>query len=353
MREISSSSQGRVGIFARSDRALILAPHLAGVDVIYQAPVPQARTSLDRLRAAAGVHEALGIAPPKFDAAQYVGTRPKFSASPPTDDWIAEQKRAHLLVARTDSGYIPANAPTSHIAEILQSAGRSQEKHSIPVEAVVAFASEWLTHRASELSDVLHTATTPVSLLVAHTRDPFGTRKAVAGLVQVLAATDVRVDRSDVSAIGALVVGARPGTIGAAASLRHVYPPGSSSGPTSGVPSVFVVRLMAWKTLDYVRLASEQLGRDEVWRCDCPICRGMRIGDAIRTDDDAALHNFYATTGLANAIFSSPSPLESFRGRIQEGQWNSHELERLLGGSWAPQSFLGAWLSALPAPSYA
>lgn len=335
--------------FLSAARSTEFLKHFPDQPVIYQPPLPHAANAANHLEAVARAHADAGQPPPRFDRALYSGTHRQYATMPPSEEWIRRQKAAGLQVARTDSGYITADAPISQIVAILDAAQRLGEKHSISVEAVLPIDASWLRTRATELADAIANTSSRVSLMGAHTGDPFGTSAVVKGLVQCVYAGDVRVDRSDLSAIGALVFGAGPGSIGSASGLRHVYPPSKSGGARSPRVSVLVRPLMAWKYPDDIRLASESIERDDLWRCLCDVCRGRRVGDAVWTEEDAFRHSLYAATALADDVFDSSSPLETFRARIHTGQHNSLDVAEALGPRWKPQSFLAAWLSVIPA----
>jgi hypothetical protein len=348
MNELAIARPGGISVFALASEAESLVSALGDTEVIYQPPAPGKGSALKHLRAVVELHRQQGIRPPRFDAALYTGSGRKTSDVPPTDDWVASQLKSGVMVARTNSGYVAEDAEVGEIRAILLGAAESASKHGAPVEAVVPLHHEWLTHRLDELVPALSAFDGPVSLLVGHARDPFSTQKSVRGLVSILGARQLALDRSDLSAIGAVAFGASRGSIGTSGSLRHVYPPSDSSGPTQKSEAVLVPRLVAWRSLTRVRLASIAVDRPDIWVCLCSIHQGGSVGGSIHTERDRLVHNLETAGMLATEILDSPDPRSTLLSKIDIGQYYSLELAALLHDeSWGPQSFLGAWRSAL------
>lgn len=276
-----------------------------------------------------------------IDAQLYTGKRRILGTEPHDLQWTVHQHQLGLPWALTDSGYI-GDQDLPALQNTLGEGGR----HAGQTIVALPLHYSWLAQRADQLKHQIETAGLPVALMLEHDRDPFGVRKTVQGLVEVL---DSRVPigllRCDISAVGALAHGAVVAAVGTKTSLRHIYP--SKAGGGGGRPAsiaAIVPRGLLYKQLDRIREAVVADGDQTHWTCQCTFCAARSL-DWLITSQDAFQHSLATLAALTDYVLSSPNPRGTWKEKCRDAQFVNIDIETTTGLDWQAPPFLGHWLN--------
>ena len=287
-----------------------------------------------------------------FDASCYAGKNRDVGVRELDREWIRFQLAQDLPYAYTDSPYLPAGDRPALLSVLTQTV-----KMKLPVVAVLALALDWLkkSRERQYLIDQVNRAGVPIAVVLEHEKDPLGIQAAVVGLVDVLAQVDVAVIllRSDVSAIGAVALGAAMGAVGTRSGQRHLFPRKPGRGGSRGEHiSLFVPYAMSYRRLDTLAAAMAKAPDEQSWfTCDCPECAGRNLA-YVDTHERAYSHSISALGVLAGHVLQDPTVAPTaWLSRCTHEQHVNLELESRLRSGWPVPDFLGAWQVALPAPN--
>ena len=319
-------------------------------DAIYSAASNAGVHRFEMLAGKAHRHAELsGGKLPLLDANIYAGKNRMTGMRVLSVEWAKTQDALGLPYILTDSGFIE-QGELDQLRSVLSQAVAIQKLVKTPVVAVLALAHTWLTERSEELRTEIEMHGVRVALAIEHTNDPFGSQKAVRGLIHVLrSSATIWVMRTDLSAIGALAVGAEHAAIGTTTSLRHIYPSGKPGGPNnkSEWPSVLMQRGLVWKTLDRIKDLGATFPDETMWLCnDCGTCHGRRMDVAIHSDEDAINHNNEVVLAILSDVLGSPDPVETWRQKCSSAQFSIADIESTTGRTFRTPGFLGAWWGA-------
>lgn len=277
------------------------------------------------------------------DAARYAGGKRVTAARNGIRPAWSRRQESLGAVPLTDSGYIGERD-----REGLRSVLKATDAQRTPAIALLPLSAHWL--RDPEMTAVLGREVArhgvPVAVAIEHAADPFGVQAIIRGFLQLLRVpVPVLLLRSDVSVLGALCHGAYAGAVGAASSLRHVYPQKSGGRPAS--VSAFVPHLLSYRTLD--NLSDAILRTPDLatyWTCDCPECDGRRL-DALTEDADAnTRHSLHGLLDLHADLLHPRSSRQDLITAWHERcshALNLHEdIEDALP-RWKRPQFLHAW----------
>lgn len=343
-------------VHTRADRLNLVAPVCASEGlgaVVCVSPRSATHVLTDLAK-----HYTAGGATPSslmLDADRYRGKKRAYGAVEMSSSWVRMQTNLGIAHPLTNSGYIPAGDVRA-LREVL----RATEKMGRHVVAALPIANEFLTRDLGDLIDEVNAAGVAIGLMVEHTDDPFGARKNVAGLVELLQRAEVPVLllRCDLSIVGALAWGARSGAFGTSTSLRHIYPISKNGGGGGHIPSIsaIVKDTLSLTRLEKIDDAIHRLP-DPMWSCPCTTCYGRSL-DWMATEDQAFQHSLSIISVLVtNVLHHTLTPSqrrELWRGMCHTAQYRAMELDTETGGAWgdAPK-FLGAWVAQVIEPAIA
>jgi hypothetical protein len=276
-----------------------------------------------------------------LDAQRYSSNRRVPGTRPHDLTWTAHQHRLGLSWALTDSGYIGEGdmaALHNTLAEGSRHYGRTLV--ALPLH------NSWLGHRADQLRKAIDTAGLPVALMVEHRDDPFGVRRTVEGLLEVLdSSVPVGLLRSDISAVGALAHGGVVGAVGTTTGLRHIFPSSDRPSPRPvAKPAAVVPQALLYKQLDRIAEAVRADGDQTRWICMCSHCMGRTL-DWIITAEDAFLHSLSALALLTHQVLSSSDPRTTWREKCRVAQFVNLDIDTSIGLDWQSPAFLGHWIN--------
>lgn len=334
-------------VHTRADRLDLVAPvcaseNLGAVVCVSPSSANHVLTDIAKRYVASGaVPSALML-----DADRYRGKKRAYGATEMSSTWVRMQTNLGIAHPLTNSGYIPAGD-----IKALRAVLRATEKMGRHVVAALPVANEFLTRDLGDLIDEVNAAGVAIGLMVEHRDDPFGARKNVSGLIELLERVEVPVLllRCDLSIVGALAWGARSGAFGTSTSLRHIYPIGKGGGG-GHIPSIsaIVKDTLSLTRLDKIDDAIHRLP-DPMWSCPCTTCYGRSL-DWMATEDQAFQHSLAIVSVLVDRVLddnlTASRRRELWRGMCQTAQFRALELDSETGGAWgdAPK-FLGAWVA--------
>jgi hypothetical protein len=224
-------------------------------------------------------------------------------------DWEAIQRQAGASALLSPGRYVPGDDRDELVrcveAEVEWVDGRT--------DAFVQLAVHWswLTGgRVAVLADALSGAGRVV-LMLADSNDPLSKAGAVAGLAELIDQnSNVALSRCDLGALGAVARGAMLGCIGITGTLRHVVPPGKTSGgiPHDRSPSVFNPATLCW--LKGSKLAGSG-SKGPI--CELPGCDGQPLSRfwEPQSAPAAIAHNQHAVEAVVTEVLRS-SPESRF-----------------------------------------
>jgi hypothetical protein len=281
-----------------------------------------------------------------IDAGLYLGNGRDLAGGSLDPDWIRDQHRAGLRWALTDSGYVD-EGDAAGLDSILHQAARLGDG----VIATLPVHKRWLTERADELLRAIEEACVPVALMVEDVNDPFGTVRAVKGLIHLLGGEiPILSLRNDISAIGAIAFGAVAGAIGTRTSTRHFVPRSEGGGGNRGKPAAVVPAALAYRQLERIADAYRREPNSLHWRCSCAECGGQTLNWVVE-EDAAFIHSALSLGTVAARVLNSPSPDDRRKSWIESckfAQSVNYEIESMAGVPWEPPKFQNAWVKACP-----
>jgi hypothetical protein len=275
-----------------------------------------------------------------LDAQRYSGNRRIRGTQPQDLSWTAYQHSLGLAWALTDSGYI-GEGDTAALHNTLMEGSR----HAGRTLVALPLHNSWLGRRADELRQAIDEAGLPVALMVEHRDDPFGVRRTLDGLLEVLdSSVPIGLLRSDISAMGALANGAAVGAVGTTTSLRHIFPTSDNGWHRPAKPAAVVPRALLYRQLDRIVEAVRADGDQTRWICMCTRCAGRTL-DWIITAEDAFLHSLSALAQLTHEVLSSPDPRTTWREKCRVAQFVNLDIDTSIGLDWQSPPSLGHWIS--------
>jgi hypothetical protein len=274
------------------------------------------------------------------------------------DNWLMRQRAAGVPLIITDTPRIM----NDDISE-LQKALARWDTIDEPTLVVLPLEAWWLREGLPRLIEEVRSAGRPVALVLLHQYNGLDISRAVAGLLEFIAAVKplpVVLLRSDISAIGAVAYQAFAGFVGWSANSRHGplpmrRPQGDVERDES--PSVLVPALN-----DYLKTSKlsvfARIRRREVLRCDDRVCRGdslLRIADLYEADLRngrmlACLHNLASTEQLARRVLTAADPRDAWWEACNAGANTIASLAES-GVSLPTHRWLRQWLE-LGSPSH-
>ena len=294
--------------------------------------------------------------PVLLDAARYSGSNRTAAVSRFNAGWIRRQRELGLPVL-TDSGYV-SEGDLAGLDSILRQAADLAD-----AIALLPLNNSWLRNRKQLdlLTDKIRNAGVPVALILEHTGDPFELVGVVAAFLQIVkAGPPVLLLRCDVSALGALCVGAVAAAVGTSTGLRHLYPQTTGGGGGHDPLIAAVIKeCLSYISLDKIALAAQREPEDTLWQCDCEAChrapiRELAIHSPQRQAELAFVHSLDTLLELRDKILTPGSTLaqrtECWRQSCFNAQYRHMSVEDLTEKS-PPPVFLGRWLHALATTS--
>jgi len=285
-----------------------------------------------------------------LDANRYSGATRLTAQATFDQRWINRQRELNLPVL-TDSGYV-AEGDERGLCSILSRAAALGD-----AIALLPLHLSWL--RSKTASDTLvgrvEEARVPVALVLEHENDPLGLVGVVPSLLRLLRSNaPVMPLRSDVSAIGALCMGAVCGAVGSSTALRHLYPQKDGGGRVEAQVAAVVKECLSFVRLEKVTIAAQTDPDDVLWQCDCDVCQRHPLPELAllprpRQETLASRHSFEVLLDLRDELLNSPTDAarrESWRARCQAAQFRHFDVESVTD-KWEPPRFLGRWLKAL------
>ena len=303
------------------------------------------------LRSVAEAYKA-SVGRPEYmlaDANRYSGKNRNVGTGTGTNldpSWIKTQRDLGLPMVLTDSPYLQAGDHTARVAVLTEASSFGNG-----VVAVLPLHLDWLKQDVEFLIGAVNNACLPVALVLEHTGDPLGVQTAVAGLVRLLEAAEVKVAllRSDLSVLGAVSFGATFGAVGATTGMRHLYPtkPEQRSGFNPGASiAAFVPRSMAYRSLQKINTAiALDLENENRWRCSCRFCYGRMLSYVV-DQTQAYQHSLAAIALMGEDVLGGATAQirkNSWVSRCLHAQTINLEIEADTGLRWDPPAFLGAW----------
>lgn len=320
-----------------------------GLGVVLVAPSDYRWNHHDLVATAAERFFELAGYMPDVDANWYSGSKRRPGDAELSLNWALRQIKLGTPTVTTDGGFVAAHR-SDQLREALDRALAIQDAVGVRVRCMLAIDYLWLKERSAELIDELYSRDIEVALAVGHRDDPFGRQSTVRGLIDVLRLGTVSLHRTDLSALGALAMGAPTAAIGTRTSLRHVYTSSGGGRAASEWPSVIVGRTMAYRTQDRVNDFIMAFEDDALWRCFCDQCEGLRLDHALRPMRTAAItaHNYNVTAMLTQDVLGSSSPLDTWFSKCKVAQSYILQVADETGIPWNPPDFLGGWIANEP-----
>ena len=261
----------------------------------------------------------------------------RFSAS-----WLAGQREIGVSAVLTDSGYV-GGGDTGALRSVLGQAADAGDD----VTAVLPLHPRWLRDDLAILVREVVDHDVPVAVVLEHRRDPLGTVRAVAALVELLrAARSVALLSTDVSALGAIAFGARWAAVGVRSSLRHLYPVGAKT-PQRPATSCFVDPLLSMVSVGLLVEAWQASKDSEIWRCSCTACRRRPPGWMLTASPlEVNQHTFELLLERRSRLTRLEPGLEreqSWRSQCAEALERYEQVGRERVG-WDLPGYLTAWV---------
>lgn len=290
--------------------------------------------------------------PVLLDAARYAGVGRLPASAPFNARWVRRQRDLGLPVL-TDSGYVGAGDEAG-LRRILDGTARLGGD----AIACLPLHISWLRDRTARERLCAHvtSADVPVAVVLEHATDPYALVGVVGGLLALLACgVPVLVLRCDLSALGALCVGAAAAAVGTRASLRHLYPAPQvprQGGGRPGVPSAIVPACLAYRLVTAIAKAKRRHPDDVDWSCGCDTCAGRDL-DWLAAEPGtvgevrAFQHTVDVLLGLRSELIGGAGDLaesrQSWAARCAAAASRNEEL------GWFRPGMLARWPEALTA----
>lgn len=319
--------------------------NLHGFEVVLTASSDRRRDPAKDLRDRAHRFVELTGVTPEMDANRYAGPNRVLGGTRIDRDWCELQASLGAPVATTNAGFLET---VSDVAAAVDAAAEMQKVVDIAIRATVSIPVGLLKSNSDAIIDVLGGSPVQIGLALGHSADPLGTKFAVAALMEIASLGNVVSRRIDLSGIGLLAAKAPGAAIGTSATLRHVYPVRAGGGSVSPWWSTLVEKSLSWRTHDRVMDAASVFNDEVFWSCMCHHCYGRPIYSAIRDKSGAIAHNYSLIALIAARVLESPDPMATWLAMCKHAQSYAYEVEAQSGPSWAPQDYLGAWISNQP-----
>jgi hypothetical protein len=319
--------------------------NLHGFEVVLTASSDRRRDPIKELRENARRFVELTGVTPEMDANRYAGPNRVMGGTEVDRAWCELQASLGAPVVTTNAGYLES---LIEVAAAIDAATEMQKIIDAPIRATISIPVNLLKTNGEAIIDLLGSSPVDVGLALGHAGDPMGTKYAVAAMMKIAALGNVASRRIDLSGIGVLAFGAAGAAIGTTATLRHVYPIQNGGGPVSPWWSTLVEKSLSWRTHDRVMDASSVFNDDVFWACLCDYCYGRPIYASIRDNTAAIAHNYSVIVRISERVLSSPDPAATWLSMCRHAQTYAYEVEAQSGPAWAPQDYLGAWISNQP-----
>jgi hypothetical protein len=286
------------------------------------------------------------VGPVLVDAQRYKGSRRAYGADGMTPRSAARQLDAGATVALSDSGYIPAGDLAA-----LDAVLAATKASSVETVAVLPIPTAWLVDRddRQRLAErVIASNVKSAAIILEHTRDPLGTRAALAGALAVAALPiKLLVLRCDGSAIGLLAHGAHAASVGVRSALRHLYPVKEGGGgprPGSSEAAYFQAG-MSFLDVGKLALGVARDPEDPRWSCYCETHAGRNVGDLLTWSDvDIRRHSAAALLREQQALSTLPrwQRSASWQARVASALSTYDEMNAM-GIAWGAPAALKHW----------
>ena len=292
--------------------------------------------------------------PMLLDAGRYSGASRALATDPFDPAWEARQRELGL-VPLTDSGYV-GEGDAEGLDHILHRTALLGD-----AIALLPLNLSWLRQPAAlqQLIDKIEQVGVPVALVLEYASDPLGLVGVAAAVMRLVnCRVPVMLLRCDLSALGALCVGAVAAAVGTTTGLRHLYPQTEGGGGPTSEPNIAAVvkECLAFLSVEKIALAAQADPDDPMWQCSCGSCLTRPLSDLImepvREEQErrAFMHSLEVVLDLRDELLAFGSTwaqrAESWRSRCQQAQCRHHEVESTTD-KWDPPSFLGRWQTAL------
>ena len=268
---------------------------------------------------------------------------------------IQEQLKVHAYLS--DSGFVTSGDPQILAAVISEGAEFCRDAaaatHQAPAFIVLPIGSSWLTSMTDrkKLVTQARSAGFPVALVLCGRYDVLNSRNAVEGLVDVVTSVpDIFMLRVDLSAIGAISVGALCAGIGVGTATRHCLPSFMARRGSAGAdpsPSTLWTPGGAFfrgSKFEHARNHQGMLG------CTCPVCAGRDLGRFVDSSwqSESRGHSVCGWYGIAQAVIRSESPRADAWKAICRRQLDELKLlRRITGVDFDAPGSVQHWIDAL------
>lgn len=284
--------------------------------------------------------------PVMLDASAYTGKHRKTAKDEFDANWISQQRRLGLPVVLPDAGYVAENNE-SGLMSILSRVHDDQPDMVAPL----ALHKSWLNAKEGLPTLLRHVsdAGVPIALIIEDAGDPYATRYALQGLVEVLhLGAKVYVLRCDVAAVGALAFGAEAAAVGTRTGLRHLYPQKDGGGGGAAQIAALVRGTLSYISLDKIDKEVQKDPDNQLWWCECAVCGGQNLSwikAAPEPEVMAYLHSVEALYQIRDDLFENyATPAERRRAWIAQCDSAIFQHEDI-DSDWRPQRVLGNWAS--------
>jgi len=306
--------------------------------------VPRGSSRIAKLAETLATHRSIaGDSTVMADPQLYAGKNRMPASAALEIDWIRHQWDHGLPWALTDSGYVERDA-IDDLRALFASGEQIARRVSGNFLLAVPADFRWVSERPEELRDLVESYGIPVAYMFGASGDPLGRKRAVEGLLHLLASpVPSTLLRTDLSAVGALAAGAPLAAMGTSSSLRHIFPPKSGGPGRLMHPSAMLPNGLSLHRIDVLARAIA-LTPDEVhWRCDCDHCLGARL-DNIIDGDQAFIHNVYSACDLVRHVLAGgvKDALASWAAMCRNAQFVHLDIDSSTQ-NWNYPTFHGAW----------
>jgi hypothetical protein len=284
------------------------------------------------------------------DRRRYAGRARSRGTDRLTDSWLSGQQAAGVAAVLSDSGYIGEGDEESLTSVLSQSA-----RAGAAVVAVLPLHISWLGNGLKKLTAEVNEHDIPVALVLEHKDDPLGTRRAVKGLIDFLAGTEVPVSMlcCDISALSALAFGADWAAVGVRSGLRHLYPSNGRSGFGRGPSVSALVRpMLSIVTVEKIGEAWAATHEDpewvhDIWTCACRTCGGRTLEWlAWASEAEANAHTFELLAELRDGLAGLTASQDRQRSwtskcNMAVNRYDELRLDSRVG--WRVPGYLRSW----------
>lgn len=230
----------------------------------------------DALSKAAELASGGFVSPILVDRRRYAGKKRARGTARFQPQWIWAQQHVGLPAILTDSGYIGDGD-----AEALESVLAQTAQLDSGAVAVLPLHSSWIQRKQSQehLVTTIRDVGVPVAFVLEHADDPLAKKAALFGFVKVLRNVEVpaMVLSCDVSALGAMAIGAHTVAVGTRSGLRHLYPAKGGGPPTDDMESALLPAFLAFMKVGKIAQAAAADPDNPKWTCWCQSCRGQHL----------------------------------------------------------------------------